>query len=676
MQTFRRLSLSHQFVAVSVTLSVLIILVLVTQVSRVTHSNTLKSMEESLQAEGHGERQLLDNAYQISIGLTDRVASILTGSFPEGFVVDDGERVTTGKVEAPALRTEGKVMNADTRVVDAFSQSTGGVATLFVRDGDDFVRAATSLKTQTGERAVGTKLAHDHPAYRKVLAGESYLGMATLFGRQYLTKYIPSKDASGKVNAIFFVGFDLADVFASLRSALSEQKNGDESFVAYASGGRAGELMFHPSLEGKKISEIQDADGKPALEAVLGTAQGLLEYTSPGQDGERIVVWEKSDSWGGIVVVRTGSVGFYTRSSVALRNSILISGLLAAVVLSALLWYFIRRQLRPVASVVKILECMGRGDFTLSGARHLNAGTRNELDVIAASVDAMAQSVGILVAGLRSNADELALNSRNIAHAAALAADVANTQNEAAQAMAAGVEQMTASIMHVTDSAHQGKDLASRMQEQAGNGRAEAAGALEQMNRIEVSVSGASTHIEKLDVEAQRISAVVSIIKEVADQTNLLALNAAIEAARAGEQGRGFAVVADEVRKLAERTGSSTKEITAMIGSIQTGAHEASQGMLAAVALVNGGVTAVERARSVIHEIQQGADAIADATASMASALQEQSAASNSIGREVDQIAHLSDRATESARESAEVASQLRVLADAMSSSVARFKID
>lgn len=676
MHAFRRLSLSHQFVAVSVALSVLIILVLVAQVSRTTYSNTIRQMEQSLQAQGHGERQLLDNAYQISIGLTDRVAGILTGSFPEGFTVTETERVATGKIEAPGLRSKGQLLNADFSVVDGFSQSTGGVATLFVRDGDDFVRVTTSLKTENGERAIGTKLAHDHPAYQKMLAGEAYLGMAKLFGRQYLTKYIPAKDASGKVNAIFFVGFDLAGVFSSLRSALDEQKNGDESFVVYSSGARAGELMFHPSLEGKQISEILDVSGKPALEPVLASADGLLQYLPTGQDARRIVAWEKSDSWGGITVVRTGSVDFYTRSSVALRNSILVSGLLAAVALSVLLWFFISRQLRPVSRVVEMLERMGQGDFTMRGILHARDGTRNELDVIAASVDATAQSVGRLVAGLRSNADELALNSRHIADAAASAAGVANTQNEAAQAMAAGVEQMTASIMHLTDSSHQAKGLASRMQGQAGSGHAEAAAALEQMNRIEVAVSGASTHIEKLDGDAQRISTVVSIIKDIADQTNLLALNAAIEAARAGEQGRGFAVVADEVRKLAERTGNSTQEITAMISSIQTGAHQASEGMLAAVELVNGGVTAVERARGVIDEILSGADAIAQATASMASALQEQSSASNAIGSEVDQIALLSDRTTESAQKSSEVASELKVLADAMSGSVARFKID
>ncbi len=675
MNAFKRLSLAHQFVAVSVALSVLIILALVIQVSRNTQANTIQQMQEGLQGDAHDGLQLLDNAYQITIGLTDRVAGILTDSFPNGFTVDADARVATGKVEAPVLRSKGEVLNADFRVVDAFSKATGGVATIFVRDGEDFVRATTSLKTQTGERAIGTKLAHDHPAYARMLAGDNYLGMATLFGRQYLTKYIPVKDAAGKVNAILFVGFDLADVFASLRRALADQKNGDESFVVYASGARAGELMFHPSLEGKKIDEIRDEAGKPALEPVLGSAEGLLNYRPSGTAGERILAWAKSDSWGGIVVVRSGAVDFYMRNSIALRNAILIAGLFAALILSGLLWFFINRQLKPVARVVATLERMGQGDFSVRPAGIVKSATRNEIDIIAASVEETAASVGNLVMVLRRNAEDLTLNARSIAEAAASVAEVATTQNVAALAMAAGVEEMTASITHVSDSSQHAKTLASTMLDQAGSGSAEAAAALSQMNRIEVAVSGASTHIEKLDGEAQRISTVVSIIKEIADQTNLLALNAAIEAARAGEQGRGFAVVADEVRKLAERTGSSTKEITAMVSSIQAGAHQVSQGMTAAVELVGGGVTAVERARSVIDEIQHGAGAIAEATASMAAALQEQSQASNAIGSEVDQIAHLSDRTTESARQSSDVAAQLQVLADAMSSSVARFRI-
>ncbi|MDQ7989681.1 MAG: methyl-accepting chemotaxis protein [Candidatus Dactylopiibacterium sp.] len=675
MKLFNRLSLVHQFVAASVALSVLILLALVLHVSVTSYSSSVARMEDGLQGETHGTRQLLDNAYQISIGLTDRVAGILTDAFPGGFTVAPDERVATGTVEAPALRSQGVLLNADFRAVDAFARSTGGVATLFVREGDDFVRVSTSLKTQGGERAIGTRLAHDHPAYGKVLAGETYLGPAELFGRHYLTKYLPQRDASGKVVAILFVGFDLADVFASLRKALAEARNGDESFVAYTGGGRRGELMFHPRAEGGKLLE-QDVDGagRAAFAPLLEKSEGRLRYPAAG--GERIAAWEQSDSWGGVVVARTGEVAFYTRASTQLRNGILIAGLLAAVVLSALLWLFFARQLRPVGKVVERIERMGRGDFSGGDERDETLGTRNELELIRASVARTAHHVGGLIADLRRNASALSESASAIAHSSASAAEVAGTQSEAAQAMASGVEQMSASIMQVRDSSQEARDLASSVLDQAGHGRSQAVDALAQMTRIESAVHGASGHIGRLDDQAQRISSVVSIIKEVAEQTNLLALNAAIEAARAGEQGRGFAVVADEVRKLAERTSASTREITDMIESIQGGAREAAVGMQTAVGLVADGVTAVERARGLIGDIEGGAQSIARATADIASALEEQSAASNAIGSEVDQIAQLSERTTDSAQASSSVATQLESLSSRMDEAVARFRTD
>ncbi|HET7776401.1 MAG TPA: methyl-accepting chemotaxis protein, partial [Azospira sp.] len=179
-------------------------------------------------------------------------------------------------------------------------------------------------------------------------------------------------------------------------------------------------------------------------------------------------------------------------------------------------------------------------------------------------------------------------------------------QSEAASSMAATVEEMTVSITHVADRAGEANHLSAASGELAHKGENIIGDTAQGINGIAETVRNASEQISRLEQQSERINNVVSVIKEVADQTNLLALNAAIEAARAGEQGRGFAVVADEVRKLAERTTLSTQEIASTILEMQAGAQAAVQGIHAVVEKVDAGVARAEQANQAIQEIGEG----------------------------------------------------------------------
>lgn len=167
----------------------------------------------------------------------------------------------------------------------------------------------------------------------------------------------------------------------------------------------------------------------------------------------------------------------------------------------------------------------------------------------------------------------------------------------------------------------------------------------------------------------------VNTIEDIADQTNLLALNAAIEAARAGEQGRGFAVVADEVRALAERTTKATKEISGMIGAMQHSSHSAVDAMVKTVDRVNEGVALANQAGVAIDQIKEGEEQVDKVVGYISQALSEQSAVSNEFASQVEKVASITNENSVAATELASEANRLQELANAMQTAIGRFRI-
>ena len=248
-------------------------------------------------------------------------------------------------------------------------------------------------------------------------------------------------------------------------------------------------------------------------------------------------------------------------------------------------------------------------------------------------------------------------------------------QSEAASSMAATVEEMTVSINHVADRAGEANQLSTASGELAHKGEGIIGDTVAGINSIAETVRHASEQISRLEQQSERINNVVSVIKEVADQTNLLALNAAIEAARAGEQGRGFAVVADEVRKLAERTTQSTQEIASTILEMQAGAQAAVQGIHAVVERVDTGVSRAEQANQAIQEIGDGSRRTVDMVGDISDAIREQSVASTAIAQQVEKIAQMSEENSAAAQSTSDTAGELAHLAQEMQQVVAQYRV-
>ena len=292
-----------------------------------------------------------------------------------------------------------------------------------------------------------------------------------------------------------------------------------------------------------------------------------------------------------------------------------------------------------------------------------------------AAMKQMQEKLKEMVAEVLAGADQVSGTATQLAASSSQVADGSRQQSEAASSMAAAVEEMTVSIDQVSESAHEARNASSHSGELSEQGAGVIQNAVSEMAKIEGSVKESSQIIAALEEQSGEISAIVNVIKEIADQTNLLALNAAIEAARAGEQGRGFAVVADEVRKLAERTTKSTQEIAGMIEKIQVGTRDAVASMESGVAQVSSGVALANQAGHSITQIKTEAARVAQVVGDISDSLKEQSVASNDIAKNVERIAQMTEENSAAVQEASTAALHLEQLAVSLQNTIGRFRV-
>lgn len=319
-------------------------------------------------------------------------------------------------------------------------------------------------------------------------------------------------------------------------------------------------------------------------------------------------------------------------------------------------------------AIVTVAE---RNDFTIRA----DVRTRDEAGQTAAAFNRLVEQMQSSLREVLDNAARISQAAHEAAGAAKQVSDASTQQSESASAMAAAIEEMTVSINHISDSTRDASQRARDAGTAANSGAEIIARSTQGMDEIDTTVKLAGDRIDELGRESDRITVVMQVIKDVADQTNLLALNAAIEAARAGEQGRGFAVVADEVRKLAERTRHSTEEISEVVGTMQGSATNAVSGMQSVMQRVNDGKDLSDQAANRMGEIRNSATEVTVAINEISAALSEQSVVAQDIARQVETVARMSEDNSHAANETAKVADQLDQLATALRDAANRFKV-
>jgi methyl-accepting chemotaxis protein len=302
--------------------------------------------------------------------------------------------------------------------------------------------------------------------------------------------------------------------------------------------------------------------------------------------------------------------------------------------------------------------------------------SKDELGQAGVALNRMKNNLREVIQAIAGTAEHVASASEEISASANQQSQSADTQKDQATQVATAMQEMSSTVLQVSENSNKAAEASRKAAETARHGGMIVQDTLGKMHVIAQSVGDTARKMEELGKRSDEIGRIIAVIDDIADQTNLLALNAAIEAARAGEQGRGFAVVADEVRKLAERTTTATKEIAQMIKNIQDETKSAVTAMEAGSQQVEEGVKSTAAAGESLKEIIEMAEEVGEMITHIATAATEQSAASEEVNQNMDQIAKLVKESAVGAQQSAKACQDLSGLALDLQKMVGNFDLD
>jgi methyl-accepting chemotaxis protein len=425
---------------------------------------------------------------------------------------------------------------------------------------------------------------------------------------------------------------------------------------------------------GKDLDKFLDKAVQPTLVALRRNDREAASNVLMA-DENRVLVTRLREDLEQLQAAEVKSSAEHLEAAVA-RTTLLSYAMLAALAVALLFVGFFSQMIissikRPVDAMrAALVQAQRSSDLT----QRVAVTGNDEISQMARAYNHLMESLQGTLNRVMGNAQEVSAAATYMAAASTQMTASARAQSESAASTAAAVEEVTVSINQVAETSRETRGVSEQACELSTQGEQSARAAAQQMHGTAESVGHSMQLIERLSQRSNEISGIVKVIRDIAEQTNLLALNAAIEAARAGEQGRGFAVVADEVRKLAERTSSSTSEISGMIDAIQGEVGAAVENLKSNNEQVAQGKSLAEEVAATLARINEGARVTMGRINEISSATSEQGTASNEIARNVEKIAQMSEETNSAITQASASAQQLEALATRLHSEVAQFK--
>lgn len=533
-------------------------------------------------------------------------------------------------------------------IVDHLTSIMGGTATIFVRDDNqEYVRISTNVQTKDG-RAIGTILAPQGAAIQKIRNNQAYYGIVDILGSPYITAYEPMPtDTKSLPIGIWYVGYK-ADL-QYLKTIIEKSRILKSGFV------------FIRDKKGAIHANSDNIDPERANQIVNSADKDWIikrvEYEP--WNYEIIAVYSKDD-------ITSTALGL----SVTTGIFIFVCGLVILGVVYGLLRWMVSRPLQITTDrVLNIVE--GEGDLTL----RLDMQQKDEFGMLAGAFDSLLDKLQHTIKSLTSFAKELNGSSDVLNDIAVQTNNSLEDQKRELEMVASAITQLAASVREIKYTVSEVSSTAESADNHARQGDKELRASVNASGSLANDIESTANVVQELADSSNEVGSVLDVIRSIAEQTNLLALNAAIEAARAGEQGRGFAVVADEVRSLAGRTQDSTEQVDTMLKQFRLKAESAIDRMRQANDAGQKNATALQSSGEMISQVLQAVTQLNNLSAQILVGIGQQNTATEEIQSNSTRITDNANDCLQRTAQTLKSAKALSALANKMSEELASYRV-